>query len=554
MNKGFLKFVILFLTITLFVAGTSLKAEDTPETDRLAMLGRVWGFLKHNHPQTTLNLADWDMALYSAIPRARQAVSAAAFSSVVLDLINQAGPINPLEFPIFLPQPISSDPFFSWMDDARFFTPTARYLLKLIVSNLKAHNAFTSYTFPAGTVDLSTESTPEFEDPSTVEFSLLTLFRFWNHVQLFSPFRELKDQPWDAVLNSLVTDFSSAVTPVEKALAIRKMGAMTSDSAVSLTWPTAEASPWGPFFPPFLTTTIDNQIVVTRVLAPDSSPLAPGDIITAIDGEETAAIRARLTPYLNAANPAVLERDLNRILGRGLTLETHLTLLRQETPMTVLIERIDQTAYQAWMDQDLTGTSLKIITGDIGLFRPDLLLPEDLDSIVARLQTSRSIIFDLRHPLSEFPTLLLDRLLPGSVGFARQILPNQSNPGFFFEGPPLLCGPLSENPAPYTGRIILLVNEETCGAAEQLGMALQTQASTVTVGSMSAGAPGAPASLMLPGGVLTRFSGQGIFYPDGRQVQRVGLTIDIPVSPTRDGIANGRDEAMEQAVLQAKRD
>ena len=43
-------------------------------------------------------------------------------------------------------------------------------------------------------------------------------------------------------------------------------------------------------------------------------------------------------------------------------------------------------------------------------------------------------------------------------------------------------------------------------------------------------------------------SGIGVFYPDKRPTQRVGIVPDLDVRPTLAGIRAGRDEVLEAAV------
>ena len=45
-------------------------------------------------------------------------------------------------------------------------------------------------------------------------------------------------------------------------------------------------------------------------------------------------------------------------------------------------------------------------------------------------------------------------------------------------------------------------------------------------------------------------SGIGVFYPDKKPTQRVGILPDIEVKPTIAGIRAGRDEVLEQALRQ----
>ena len=54
----------------------------------------------------------------------------------------------------------------------------------------------------------------------------------------------------------------------------------------------------------------------------------------------------------------------------------------------------------------------------------------------------------------------------------------------------------------------------------------------------------------LPGGLITGISGIGIFYPDRRPTQRVGIVPDVVVTPTIAGLRAGRDEVLEEAIRQ----
>ena len=43
-------------------------------------------------------------------------------------------------------------------------------------------------------------------------------------------------------------------------------------------------------------------------------------------------------------------------------------------------------------------------------------------------------------------------------------------------------------------------------------------------------------------------SGIGVFYPDKKPTQRIGIVADIEVRPTLQGIRSGRDEVLEAAL------
>lgn len=58
-------------------------------------------------------------------------------------------------------------------------------------------------------------------------------------------------------------------------------------------------------------------------------------------------------------------------------------------------------------------------------------------------------------------------------------------------------------------------------------------------------------AVVLPGGLRSAISGIGVFYPDRRQTQRVGIIPDLVVRPTIAGIREGRDEVLEAGVSRA---
>ena len=40
----------------------------------------------------------------------------------------------------------------------------------------------------------------------------------------------------------------------------------------------------------------------------------------------------------------------------------------------------------------------------------------------------------------------------------------------------------------------------------------------------------------------------GVYYPDGKETQRIGIIPDIKIKPTIRGIIEGRDEMLEKAI------
>lgn len=79
-------------------------------------------------------------------------------------------------------------------------------------------------------------------------------------------------------------------------------------------------------------------------------------------------------------------------------------------------------------------------------------------------------------------------------------------------------------------------------------MALRAAPRAKVVGSTTAGTYGNVSRLSLPAGMWTFISGLGVYYPDKRPTQRVGIVPDVTVRNTVDGIRRGGDEVLEAAL------
>ena len=77
---------------------------------------------------------------------------------------------------------------------------------------------------------------------------------------------------------------------------------------------------------------------------------------------------------------------------------------------------------------------------------------------------------------------------------------------------------------------------------------------TLTIGSPTSGADGDIVRIPLPGGLMTCFSGIGVFYPDGTPTQAVGVRLDVEVNDTVESLQAGRDLVLEKALELASGD
>ena len=99
----------------------------------------------------------------------------------------------------------------------------------------------------------------------------------------------------------------------------------------------------------------------------------------------------------------------------------------------------------------------------------------------------------------------------------------------------------------------MLIDESTISQAEHTGLFFESANGTKFIGSPTQGANGDVTNMVIPGGITLNFTGQAVRHADGRQLQRKGLTPDVPVEPTIKGIRAGKDEVLDAAVAYLKK-
>ena len=92
------------------------------------------------------------------------------------------------------------------------------------------------------------------------------------------------------------------------------------------------------------------------------------------------------------------------------------------------------------------------------------------------------------------------------------------------------------------------MSEHSQSASEYAAMLVQNGEKVTLMGENTVGADGYCLILPIPGGNKVMYTACGIYTPDGGQTQRIGVSPDIEVKKTIEGIKEGRDEVKEAAV------
>ena len=143
--------------------------------------------------------------------------------------------------------------------------------------------------------------------------------------------------------------------------------------------------------------------------------------------------------------------------------------------------------------------------------------------------------------------LIGEIILPPNTIPVKFSSPQPDCPGLFPFSKPTGLG-TKGTPNYFPHKIAILINEETQSSTEIQAMMFRKSPGAVLIGTNTAGADGNVALINLPGGIFTYISGIGVYYPDGRETQRIGIVPDIVVKPTIKAFLSNKDELLEKAV------
>jgi C-terminal processing protease CtpA/Prc len=278
------------------------------------------------------------------------------------------------------------------------------------------------------------------------------------------------------------------------------------------------------------------------------SGLLPGDLITQLDGANVSDLVSQWSPLYTASNQAARMRDIADFLTRGPCGPSTVTVDRGGQSVTLNPNRLDPASidFSRTYTHDLPGPPFQMLAPDIAYVKIGTLLSADCASDVQAAAGTKGLIIDIRNYPSEFPLYTLGGMLvTDPTPFAWFTHGDIANPGAFhwFD-----LAQLTPSAPRYTGQVVILVDEVTESAAEFHAMAFRAAPGAVVIGSTTAGADGNVSTVPIPGTLSSQISGLGVFYPDQRPTQRVGIVPDIQLTPTIAGLRVGRDELIESAM------
>lgn len=570
--------VIFLLFISSFNAAHA--SGDLPGTnERIKAFIQVWGLVKYRSLNAAAGKFNADSMFLASIEKVKSADEKQWKTLITAVLTNNPGSPSLKPLAVNSKKVFTKNIDYAWIKDNIFPAGIQQQLLALT----KTFNPGKEHWFisePAkSSAGLPEQTYPDYTFDNE-PMNLLALAKAWNAVAYLFPYRYVMDQKLEVTLQQLIpvfrgvksrTDYEKSILMLETAIDDTHAAGFLDQLKTTTTIFDLK------YYPPF-TYKIDHDQIVVKEFLNDSlaraNDLKVGDIITAINGvpvHDWLKQRATLLPASNQAVKYRLLETSNALAFSGVNsaeLKLRVKRANQQLDLSLmLLVRKDKnvgTIVNKFFTQKYNETQLlkpyEDLPGNIALIRAgyflDKYLPSDsgLTAFSQNLNQKKAIIFDMRkYPAS--PGLFY-YYLPMALGkpafkFARYYAADVGNPGAFAleDGVEVYLSKDIKTKMPlYQGKIVILTDENTQSMGEWFTMMLrQINKNTTVFGTQTAGADGDLKYLNLPGGYQFLFTGNGIFYPDGKETQRIGIIPDVLYQPSLQDLISQKDMQLEKS-------
>ncbi|MFT3903966.1 MAG: S41 family peptidase [Niabella sp.] len=519
-------------------------------SDMLYKLGLIWGFLKYYHPRVINGEYNWDFELFRILPRVVNAKDEKEAYKNICAWVGNLGDFKEAPAPAEAPGDVKLFPDLAWITGSGFPDDLTKLLLRVKGAD-RGNMPYHYYVDlnDAGGADFKNENDYAYMAYPDEGFRLLTLYRYWNMIQYFFPYRNLIGTDWKLVLRKFVPEFTSAKDELGYKLSALRLVASIHDTHAGVVEDNTIARFLGERNTPLKLSFVEGKAVVTGYYNQkrgEQTGLRPGDVILKIGNKTVAERVGELGRYISASNQSSLLRDITFKIMRSNDSVMHVQY--QRGGKKYLADVGTYNIYQpVWGGLEVEPPVFKWVADDIAYLDHGRLKAVDLPDLYPRFKGAKGLIIDMRnYPADDLMYELPKYLNPSGAKYLMMTYASVTSPGLFKFRAPGVTG--RDNKDYFKGKVVVLVNEKSQSSSEFHAMAYRTHPNCIVVGSTTAGADGNTTGITLPAGLKTRISGAGVYYPDGRETQRVGIVPDITVRPTISGIINNKDEVLDKAI------
>ena len=298
-----------------FDNGSLIKLSNltTKKIENLELLGRIWGFLKYHHPKVAKGNYNWDYELFRFLPTLLEIQNNIDRDKLFVDWIDSFGQIKECTKCKATEKDAFLKPDMRWVNNQS--SDLKSKLLYVYNNRSQGKQYYIGMKPYVGNPEFKNEksySNMSFPDDG---FRLLALYRYWNMIHYFFPYRHLMDEDWNKKLKEYITLFINAKNELDYELAAVKLIGEIKDTHANLWGGADKIEEWkGSNYPPVHVRFIEKKLVVTDYYneeLKDKIGLKIGDIITKINNKPISEIVKAKEKYYPASNEPTRLRNLS---------------------------------------------------------------------------------------------------------------------------------------------------------------------------------------------------------------------------------------------------
>ncbi|MGD9491818.1 MAG: S41 family peptidase [Bacteroidales bacterium] len=527
-----------------------ITAENN-QIENLKTLGLIWGYLKYYHPNIAKGDYNWDYELFRILPAVMNAADKNDRDRILTAWIESFGSFPQRNEETKTDSEIKIQPDLDWIQNSEFSDELTTLLLKIKTAQRPDENYYIGLLPRVGNPDFKNEDMYASMKYPDTGFRILALFRYWNMIQYYFPYKNLIEEDWKNVLGEFIPRFIETKNDTDYVLTTMELIGRINDTHANI-WGGHPAlrKYFGMRYAAAELTFIEDKAVVTGFFGEKKGKetgLKIGDIISSVNDKPVEELVQEKLKQYPASNYPTKLRDIAPDLLRTNDTIIKVEYIRNNTKESTVLKTFTTKEAKVYSKYGNNDTCFKIINNEIAYINNESLQRAYLPKIWKSMKNTKGLVIDIRNYPSDFPIYSLSRyLMPERTPFVKITEGNIQNPGLFTFNKTLKAGRKNRNY--YKGKVVILVNEISQSSAEFHTMAYRVHPNAIVIGSTTAGADGNVSKIYLPGGIFTMISGVGIYYPDGKETQRIGIVPDIEVKPTIQGIKEGKDELLEKAI------
>lgn len=369
----------------------------------------------------------------------------------------------------------------------------------------------------------------------------------WNVLQHFYPYFDVVGTDWMATLGPALADAAIAPGYAAQHANLRRLLSLARDGHGFLSHP---SEPGGGMMP-WSWQWAEGALVIARV-APQCAgcDLAPGDVVTSIDGVATdAAIAARMAERTMATVHHTRLLAIDSLRDGPVRQPRRITVRRGAAEHEVAITLVGAGTVTG-LDEVRPANGSEVAPGiryvDAGNYPP-----AQWQAIAEELAKADVVLIDMRGYPAAWNALPLGHLSATPLSSPQWHVPDVPRPDrvgmtsreSHWDVPPA---------TPRFRRAVFLTDERAVSAAETFMGIVAGHRLGEIVGGPTAGTNGNINPVTLPSGYSMMWTGMKVLAHDGSRHHGVGIQPTVPSAPTIAGIAAGRDEVLERAIEIAK--